>query len=278
VKNLFKILKASLTIGLCTASVSAVSFQYLDSFAFTEDEGPQGIVFDSSSDSLYIGAGSSTVYVYTTAGTLDRTFTTNLTEGIYGLSMYGSDLLLADRDGSLQQYTTGGVAVGEPIDISPPSGTNGGVSVGVSLGNSIIFVVDDNDEGIYLFDTDGDMIQFQDTEDYSASFDEPAGVAWDSVTDNIFVVDDAAGTNAVYEIDSSWSLLGVTYFDDLGGDFEDPEGIALDVTNNLAYVAFDNDQEIGIFSIDRSVPDTGSTAALLGVGVVALAFARRRLG
>ena len=27
-----------------------------------------------------------------------------------------------------------------------------------------------------------------------------------------------------------------------------------------------------------SVPDTGSTAALLGVGVMALAFARRRLG
>ena len=27
-----------------------------------------------------------------------------------------------------------------------------------------------------------------------------------------------------------------------------------------------------------SVPDTGSTAALLGAGVVALAFARRRLG
>ena len=27
-----------------------------------------------------------------------------------------------------------------------------------------------------------------------------------------------------------------------------------------------------------SVPDTGSTAALLGVGVVALAFARRKLG
>ena len=274
VKNLFKMLKASLTIGLCTASVSAVSFQYLDSFAFTEDEGPQGIVFDSSSDSLYIGAGSSTVYVYTTAGTLDRTFTTNLTEGIYGLSMYGSDLLLADRDGSLQQYTTGGVAVGEPIDISPPSGTNGGVSVG--SGN--IFVVDDNDEGIYLFDTDGNMLMFQDSEDYSASFDEPAGVAWDSVTDNIFVVDDYGGTNAVYEIDSSWSLLGVTYFDDLGGDFEDPEGITLDVTNNLAYVAFDNDQKIGIFSIDRSVPDTGSTAALLGVGVAALAFARRRLG
>ncbi|MBU25423.1 MAG: hypothetical protein CMD99_05275 [Gammaproteobacteria bacterium] len=79
-------------------------------------------------------------------------------------------------------------------------------------------------------------------------------------------------------MDSYWSLLGVTYFDDLGGDFDDPEGITLDVTNNLAFVAFDNDQEIGIFSIDRSVPDTGSTAALLGAGVVALAFIRRRLG
>ncbi|MFL3658967.1 MAG: VPDSG-CTERM sorting domain-containing protein [Opitutales bacterium] len=28
----------------------------------------------------------------------------------------------------------------------------------------------------------------------------------------------------------------------------------------------------------RSVPDTGSTATLLGVGVIALAAARRRLG
>ena len=36
----------------------------------------------------------------------------------------------------------------------------------------------------------------------------------------------------------------------------------------------------GVFlgSASRSVPDTGSTAALLGAGVVALAFARRRLG
>ena len=268
-------LKASLTIGLCTASVSAVSFQYLNSFDFTEDDGPQGIAYDSTSDSLYIGAGSSTVYVYTTAGTLDRTFTTNLTEGVYGLSMYGSDLLLADRDGLLQRYTTDGVAVGEPIDISPPSGINGGVAVG---NYGTIFVVDDTDEAIYVFDTDGVMMSFQDTEDYSASFDEPEGIAYDPVTDNIFVVDDAEGTNAVYEIDSNWSLLGVTYFDDLGGDFDDPEGITLDVTNNLAYVAFDDDQEIGIFSIDRSVPDTGSTAALLGVGVAALAFARRRLG
>ena len=36
----------------------------------------------------------------------------------------------------------------------------------------------------------------------------------------------------------------------------------------------------GVFlgSASRSVPDTGSTAALLGVGVIALGFARRRLG
>ena len=33
--------------------------------------------------------------------------------------------------------------------------------------------------------------------------------------------------------------------------------------------------QVGSFA---SVPDTGSTAALLGAGVAALAFARRRLG
>ncbi len=39
------------------------------------------------------------------------------------------------------------------------------------------------------------------------------------------------------------------------------------------------DDESGLLTIQYSaVPDTGSTAALLGAGVVALAFARRRLG
>ena len=53
---------------------------------------------------------------------------------------------------------------------------------------------------------------------------------------------------------------------------------SLDGHNYIGGLVLDTGHELVIQPNSNSVPDTGSTAALLGVGVAALAFARRRLG
>ena len=57
----------------------------------------------------------------------------------------------------------------------------------------------------------------------------------------------------------------------------DPSGAI--VSAGRSDTGYPNAPEVG-FQVGSfaAVPDTGSTAALLGAGVVALAFARRRLG
>jgi len=83
------------------------------------------------------------------------------------------------------------------------------------------------------------------------------GLAWDFSTGTLVGFSDDANTLiSLYTSSNGYTTLG-------GIGFNDVEGIDFVPT---------------ISGLPEGVPDTGSTAAFLGVGVVALAFARRRRG
>ncbi len=69
------------------------------------------------------------------------------------------------------------------------------------------------------------------------------------------------------------------YFRQFGYDEEHEEQGGFFNPNIIPYDRDDSSEYLGSFLVRANfVPDTGSTAALLGAGVAALAFARRRLG
>lgn len=100
------------------------------------------------------------------------------------------------------------------------------------------------------------------------------------LSDAIFGVSGASGQYSGLGTAGSWNG-GVTSYGGLVSD-----GLTNLETNigTLNLTVKDGVSPTGKFEIvgasvpDTSVPDTGSTAALLGAGVVALAFARRKLG
>ena len=164
------------------------------------------------------------------------------------------------------------------ITINPETAAVDTIKSSMSGTDDVEDIQFDDSGTLYLIDDDGGASQTDDVlhavtlnrEGGSVTFDSIAadfnntggntrieGLAWDFSTGTLVGFSDAANTL----ISLNTSSNGYTTLGGIG--FNDVEGIDFVPT---------------ISGLPEGVPDTGSTVAILGAGVVALAFARRRLG
>jgi hypothetical protein len=125
-----------------------------------------------------------------------------------------------------------------------------------------------------------------DVEALHANFLDPSGMDFDPATGILLVADDSSGGGVahIYAVAAGGGLVGqvnvglltLGHADCLPTfGCSDPEGVAFDdVLGQRLFVAFEGDQRVITFQISN-IPEPGS-AALLGVGLVALGWLRRR--
>ena len=136
----------------------------------------------------------------------------------------------------------------------------------------------DDSGTLYLIDDDGGVSETDDVL-HVVSLDRNGGsVTFDSIVAN---VNNTGGNGKIEGLAWDFSTGTLVGFSDDANTL-----IALNTSSNgyttLGGIGFNDVEGIDfvptISGLPEGVPDTGSTAALLGVGVAALAFARRRLG
>ena len=274
---------AILTCLLCLSAGTAEALQltFQNRYNFQD---PRGLEFDASDNSLWISTNS--------ANTPGRVF--NVVPGTgaeissfaapapvsgdpftAGIGFLGSNLLLTDDEGNYIEVDKSGNPVGAvftgPNDVEGivPDPLTGGLILADSGGEEILFT----DLALNI----GSMFN---TEALSASFDDPRGVTFDPVTENLLVVDD---NNILFEVSRNGALIMELPFGDLlAGVLGIAEGVTLDPTTSTLYVAFDGTDsdggpsEIVQFQYQGTVIPEPATMSLLLTGLAGLALVRRR--
>ena len=135
--------------------------------------------------------------------------------------------------------------------IDPPSGDPKGTVL--HTGTNTLFVADDDTHHVFEFNLDGTLLSQFDTTTIDPSFDETEGIDFDPVTGHLFVASDSSGTQSVYMLTTSGSVISVT---DMAtatpGGFTDPEGIAYDAVSKTLYVAFDSNGQVAAFQLESN--------------------------
>lgn len=145
--------------------------------------------------------------------------------------------------------------------------------------NDILYVTDSGNDRIVVFEivdgttcpSDTDEVvdgicfvkEFGSTGDDEGEFDDPAGLAFDSANDLLYVSDSDNDRVQIFEIIDDTScpsgteevVDGVCFVEEFGtsgtsdGQFDSPEGIALDTVNDLLYVADSDNDRIQAFAL-----------------------------
>ena len=267
-------LSLAAAIALCFVPGKAygINITFERSFSFN---GPDGITFDPNSGHLFVVQEDEIVTKMTISGEFLSSFTVpNL--DLDGLSLLpNGNLLLAHNpngEDKLIEFTTDGVVVSDGINISLDAISNDPDGVIFNPVTETIFLADQTDKTIYEISTEGNLLSKINTLAFNPNFDNPEGITVDPLSGNLLVVDDAGGTNSLYEITPTGKLVSSINLLNLS-NLDDPEGITIDGATRTLYVAFDkggeNGDQIGVFKVTQ-VPEFTSVLSLLTVGLLGI--------
>ena len=249
---------------------------------------PSGMVQDEAGNTLVADTQSHTIRkialggAVTTlageegqAGSADGTGTAARFDLPVGLALDpGGNLLVADSgNGAIRQVNPGGAVTTLATGLHGPTG----VAVGQDGGGTVIFVADTGSATIRKIQGGAVSILAgsenetgnQDGDAESATFNAPAGLAWNG-TDRLYVAD--AGNNSIRQVGLDGSVA--TLAGDAEG-FKGPQGLAIDMENQILYVADTGNSTVrGVDLDDGSVSPVAGDPGVTGASNAPALFNR----
>lgn len=209
---------------------------------------PASLEYDPTFCGLWIANEGPEALLVTLEGDELRRITSDLSR-IQALTLEGDALLLADGAGLFQRVSKSGDALGAPFRID--SGWADTEGIVVDADGSLI-TVEDDPERLSWLSPDGRVLRQIDTMTLTPPLSEAQGIARDPRTGHLLIVDDAEGTNSLYEFDADGTLLAIAPLASYGID---PEGIAIRPGSNQLFIAFDGGAAIASFEYTPTLPE-----------------------
>lgn len=209
---------------------------------------PASLEYDPTFCGLWIANEGPEVILVTLQGEELRRITSDLFR-IKAIAIEGDNLIVGDGLGQLQRLTKDGAPLGPPFRLSGGAADTEGIAI---TEGGIIITVEDDPERLTWFDPEGQLIKRIDTMTLSPPLSEAQGIAIDTRTGHMLIVDDWEGSNSLYEFTRDGTLLAQVNLLEYGTD---PEGIAIRPGSNQMFVAFDGGAQIVTFDYTPTLPE-----------------------
>lgn len=209
---------------------------------------PSSLDYDPAFCGLWIANEGPEAVLITLDGLELRRVSSDLSR-IKAISIEGNDLIVADGMGAFQRISKDGVILDVPFRISSNWADTEGIVIDDD-GNLI--TVEDDPEYLSWLSPDGEILKRIDTMTLTPPLSEAQGIARDTRTGHLLVVDDREGTNSLYEIDGDGRVLATASLHEYGID---PEGIAIRPGSNQLFIAFDSGASIASFDYTPTLPE-----------------------
>jgi len=209
---------------------------------------PASLEYDPTFCGLWLANESRELVLVTLDGLELRRFESDLNR-IKAVAIEGDDLIVADGFGGFQRLAKDGTAIAPPFRVADPFADTEGMVIG---GAGEIITVEDDPERLTWFSPDGEVLRRIDTRDLDPPLVEAQGIARDPRTGHLLIVDDAEGTNSLYEFTEDGELLATQSLIEFGLD---PEGIAIRPGSDEMFIAFDQGARIAAFSYTPTLPE-----------------------
>lgn len=239
---------SALSVGFLVASATApvaLDLVLTDRYSLNR---PASLEYDPTFCGLWIANEGPEALLVTLEGEELRRITSDLSR-IKAITLEGDALLLADGAGAFQRVTKSGEPLAAPFRIDSGWADTEGIVVDA---NGSLITVEDDPERLSWLSPDGKILRQIDTMTLNPPLTEAQGIARDPRTGHLLIVDDAEGTNSLYEFDAEGGLLAIAPLSAYGID---PEGIAIRPGSNQLFIAFDGGAAIASFDYTPTLPD-----------------------
>lgn len=208
---------------------------------------PSSLDYDPTFCGLWIANESRKVVLVTLQGDELRRFESDLNR-IKAVTTEDNHLLVADGFGNFQRISKDGVALEAPFASSQGWADTEGMVIDA---DGMIITVEDDPERMTWLSPTGQVERQINTMSLNPPLSEAQGIARDTRTGHLLIVDDMEGTNSLYEFNADGELLGTTSLRPYG---RDPEGIAIRPGSSQVFIAFDSGASIAAFDYQPTLP------------------------
>lgn len=209
---------------------------------------PASLDYDPNFCGLWIANEGKELILVTLEGDELRRFDSDLPR-IKAVTIEDNHLLVGDGFGQLQRLSKDGERLGQPFRVGDAFAMdNEGLAV---TEDGTLISVEDDPAFITWMTPEGEIIRRIDGLKLDPVMVEPQGIARDSRTGHLLIVDDMEGSNSLFEFDAEGNLLGTLPLYEYG---RDPEGIAIRPGANQLFMAFDVGRRIASFEFTPTLP------------------------
>ena len=235
-------------------SVAAAELTLLRSFP---SEGPSGLAYDGQLCALWVANETSEVTLVNLWGEELRNFTSALPR-VDAVAVTGAGLLLSDGSGGYQRVDRQGTAMGAPFRL--PNALVDTDGLYFDEATQEYWITDDSVALVARLRPDGHVRVSFDGHDQSPQLTEPQGLTRDPASGNVLVVDDADGSDSLFEFSGAGVLLDVIPL--AAGGLRDAEGISIQPASSTVFVAFDEGNAVAVYSYAPSAKGLSPSRAL----------------
>ncbi|MBM2574763.1 hypothetical protein JQC91_00465 [Jannaschia sp. Os4] len=236
-----------LALALALLAAPAPALELTETARYDLDR-PASLDYDPTFCGLWIANEGPEAILVTLEGEELRRVSSDLSR-IKAIAIEGDALIVGDGYGKLQRISKDGTPLAEPFALDGGWADTEGIAVDA---DGLLVTVEDDPERLTWFRPDGTLDRRIGTLALDPPLTEAQGIAIDTRTGHLLIVDDREGTNSLYEFDAEGRFLARAPMWEFG---DDPEGIAIRPGSGQLFVAFDAGAEIVSFDYVPTLPE-----------------------